>query len=30
MAMTELAVSLAGDLGTRVVRDVEGQAIPSR
>jgi hypothetical protein len=30
MAMTELTVSLAGDLGTRVVRDIEGQAIPSR
>jgi hypothetical protein len=30
MAMTELAVSLAGDLGTRVVRDDDGQAIPSR
>ncbi len=30
MAMTELTVSLADDLGTRVVRDVEGQAIPSR
>jgi hypothetical protein len=30
MAMTDLAVSLADDLGTRVVRDVEGQAIPSR
>jgi hypothetical protein len=30
LAMTELAVSLRDDLGTRVVRDAAGQAIPAR
>jgi hypothetical protein len=30
MAMTELVVSLAGDLGTRVVHDAAGQTVPAR
>lgn len=30
LAMTELAVSLADDLGSRIVRDADGQAVPAR
>jgi hypothetical protein len=30
LAVTELAVPLTDDLGTRVVQDAEGQAVPAR
>jgi len=30
LELQELTVSLAGVLGTRAVRDAEGQAVPSR